>query len=60
MFRNARWNKAEQSASLMPAIKKSFVLMGYDIIELSRKSEYLKNKKIHMIENGQNNLKQSF
>ena len=36
--------KAEQLVSMMPAIKKTFDLLGYDIIELSTKNETLKNQ----------------
>ena len=36
--------KGEQLVSLMPAIKKVFILMGDDIVELHIKNESLKNK----------------
>ena len=34
----------KQKVSIMPAIKKTFDLMGYDIVELSTENETLKNK----------------
>ena len=36
--------KGEHLASLMPAIKKAFNLMGDDIVELSTENDALKNK----------------
>ena len=36
--------KREQLVSMMPAIKKTFNLMGDDIIELSTENDALKNK----------------
>ena len=36
--------KGEQLVSVMPAIKKAFILMGDDIIELSTENDALKNK----------------
>ena len=36
--------KGEQLVSMMPAIKKTFNLMGDDIVELSTENEALKNK----------------
>ena len=36
--------KGEQLISMMPAIKKAFILMGNDIVELPRENETLKNK----------------
>ena len=36
--------KGEQLASMMPAIKKAFNLMGDDIVELSVENESLKNQ----------------
>ena len=36
--------KGEQIFPLMPAIKKSFDLMGDDIVELSTKNDVLKNR----------------
>ena len=38
-------NKGEQLVSMMPAIKKAFVLMGDDIVDLSTENDALKNKK---------------
>ena len=35
--------KSEQFVLMMPAIKKAFNLMGYDIVELSVEKESLKN-----------------
>ena len=34
----------EQLVSMMPAIKKTFYLIGNDIVELHRENEFLKNK----------------
>ena len=34
--------KGEQLVSMMLAIKKTFTLMGYDIVELSTENEFLK------------------
>ena len=36
--------KGEQLVSLKPTIKKAFVLMGVDIVEISAKNKTLKNK----------------
>ena len=36
--------KGEQLVSMMPAIKKAFILLGGDIVELSTKNDALKNK----------------
>ena len=36
--------KGEQLVSMMPAIRKSFNLMGHDIVELSTENDALKNK----------------
>ena len=36
--------KGEQLASMMPAIKKDFNLLGDDIVELSTENDALKNK----------------
>ena len=36
--------KGEQLVSMMPAIKKAFNLLGDDIVELSTKTDALKNK----------------
>ena len=36
--------KGEQLVSMLPAIKKSFNLLGDDIVELSRENDALKNK----------------
>ena len=36
--------KGEQLVSMMPAIKKAFILMGDDIVELSTENDALKNK----------------
>ena len=36
--------KGEQLTSMMPAIKKAFNLLGYDIIELSTENDVLKNQ----------------
>ena len=36
--------KGEQLVSMMPAIKKTFNLMGDDIVELSTENDALKNK----------------
>ena len=36
--------KGEQLVSMMPAIKKAFILLGDDIVELSTEKDALKNK----------------
>ena len=36
--------KGEQLVSMMPAIKKAFNLLGYDIVDLSTENDALKNK----------------
>ena len=36
--------KGEQLVSMMPAIKKVFILMGDDIVELSTENDALRNK----------------
>ena len=36
--------KGDQLTSMMPAIKKAFILMGNDIVELHTENESLKNK----------------
>ena len=36
--------KGEQLVSMMPAVKKTFNLMGDDIVELSVENEFLKNQ----------------
>ena len=36
--------KGEQLVSMTPAIKKAFILMGDDIVELSTENDALKNK----------------
>ena len=36
--------KGEQKVSKMPANKKAFNLLGYDIVELSTENDALKNK----------------
>ena len=36
--------KGEQLVSMMPAIKKAFILLGDDIVELSVENESLKNQ----------------
>ena len=36
--------KGEQLVSMMPAIKKAFILLGDDIVELSTKNDALKNQ----------------
>ena len=36
--------KGEQLVSMMPAIKKAFILMGNDIVELNTKNNALKNQ----------------
>ena len=36
--------KGEQLVSMMPAIKKAFILLGDDIVELSTENDALKNK----------------
>ena len=41
---SARAKKGEQLVSMMPAIKKAFDLMGYDIVNLSTENESLKNQ----------------
>ena len=43
--------KGEQLFSLMPAIKKTFNLMGVDIVELSTKNEALRSKIGSHVEN---------
>ena len=40
----ARAKKREQLVSMMPAIKKAFILLGDDMIELHTEKESLKNK----------------
>ena len=42
--------KGEQLVSMMPAIKKAFILMGDDIVELSVENESLKNQIGHYVE----------
>ena len=41
---SSRAKKREQLTSRMPAIKKSFDLMGDDIVDLSTENDALKNK----------------
>ena len=36
--------KGEQLVSMMPAIKKAFILLGDDIVEISTEIDALKNK----------------
>ena len=51
--------KSEQLVSMMPAYKKSFNLLGNDIVDLSTENEALKKKDLTM-KIGWINLKQSF
>ena len=44
--------KGEQLASMMPAIKKIFNLLGDDIVELSTEIDALKNKLVPTMKNG--------
>ena len=41
---STRAKKGEQLVSMMPAIKKAFIVMGDDIVELYTENESLKNK----------------
>ena len=41
---STRAKKGEQLVSMMPAIKKAFILLGDDIVELHTENESLKNK----------------
>ena len=41
---STRAAKGEQLVSMMPAIKKAFVLMGDDIVDLSTENDALKNE----------------
>ena len=41
---STRAKKGERLVSMMPAIKKAFNLLGDDIVELSTKSDALKNQ----------------
>ena len=44
--------KREQLASMMPAIKKAFNLLGDDIVQLSTENDALKNKLVPTMKNG--------
>ena len=41
---NTQAKKREQLVAMMPAIKKAFILLGDDIVELSTENDALKNK----------------
>ena len=41
---NTQAKKGEQLVAMMPAIKKAFNLLGYDIVELSTENDALKNQ----------------
>ena len=47
-FLSTQAKKGEQLVSMMPALKKAFILLGDDIVELSTKNYALKKQEVTM------------